>query len=69
LLAALTFLAAVPTATASSKWYVDGVHGSDESHLVHAVCGQRARCRSLAEIRFLLYGPQMTNWVEGTVRD
>jgi len=32
LIAALTFLAAVPTATASSKWYVDGVHGSDNNN-------------------------------------
>ena len=32
LVAALTFLAAVPTAMASSKWYVDGVHGSDNNN-------------------------------------
>lgn len=32
LVAAVIFLAAVPTATASSKWYVDGVHGSDNNN-------------------------------------
>jgi hypothetical protein len=31
-LVALTLFAAVPTATASSKWYVDGVHGSDNNN-------------------------------------
>jgi hypothetical protein len=30
--AALTLFAAVPTAMASSKWYVDGVHGSDNNN-------------------------------------
>jgi hypothetical protein len=29
---ALTLFAAVPTALASSKWYVDGVHGSDNNN-------------------------------------
>jgi len=32
LVAALIFLAAAPTAMASSKWYVDGVHGSDNNN-------------------------------------
>src|SRR5580704_7642940 len=47
--AALTLFAAVPTAMASSKWYVDGVHGSDNNN-----CKSRQHaCKTISNAIFL----------------
>jgi predicted outer membrane repeat protein len=49
-LAALTLFAAVPTALAGGKWYVDGVNGSDHNNCesTHAACKTIGHAISLA---------------------